>query len=127
MAQEVHLSRIPADLAAGLLAGCEALDPAGLTTPDTLRDMTARGACFAATAPGAQAVYVVKVDNGRAWVSACKGTGPVDWSGLLLPIIEQQAQGLRAVAFQTARRGLVRKAKRQGYRVAGYILEKHLQ
>lgn len=127
MAQEVHLSRIPADLAAQLLTGCERLDPAGLTTSDTLPAMAARGACFAATTDTAQAVYVLKVENGRAWVSACKGAGPVDWSGLLLPVIEQQAQGLQAVAFQTARRGLVRKAQRQGYRVAGYIMEKNLQ
>lgn len=127
MAQTVHLSRIPADLAAGLLVGCEGLDPAGLTTAQDIPHMAARGQCFAATAPGAQVVYVLRVENGRAWVEACKGAGNVDWAATLLPVIERQAQGLQAVAFQTARRGLVRKAQRQGYRVAGYIMEKALQ
>lgn len=89
--------------------------------------MAARGQCFAATAPGAQVVYVLRVENGRAWVDAMKGAGAVDWIANALPIIEAQAQGLRAVAFQTGRRGLVRKAQRQGYRVAGYIMEKALQ
>lgn len=127
MAQTVHLSRIPADLAAGLLVGCEGLDPAGLTTEQDIPHMAARGQCFAATAPGAQVVYVLRVENGRAWVDAMKGAGAVDWIANALPIIEAQAQGLRAVGFQTGRRGLVRKAQRQGYRVTGYIMEKALQ
>lgn len=121
------MSRIPPDLAAALLVGCERLDPAGLTTAQDIEHMTARGQCFAATAPGAQVVYVMRVENGRAWVDAMKGAGAVDWIATALPIIEAQAQGLRAVGFQTARRGLVRKAQRQGYRVAGYIMEKTIQ
>ena len=128
MAQkEIILSRLEPEFAAALLAGCEPLDASGRTGPGDIARMTASGQCFAATAEQAQAVYVVQVKNSVAWISATKGAGPLDWSALLLPIIEAQAQGCAAVAFQTARPGLVRKAARQGYQVAGWILKKALQ
>lgn len=125
--KEIHLSRVDASTAAALLAGCQVLDPSGMTTERDMDAMTERGLCFAATAPDSQAVYVIKVANGVAWVSACKGFGPVDWANTLLPIIEAQAKGCAAVAFQTKRRGLVRQAKKQGYEVAGYIMKKAIQ
>ena len=126
MEKEVHLSRLEPAFAAALLAGCEPLDASGRTGPDDIHAMTRRGQCFVATAPDAQAVYVITVENGIAWVNAAKGAGPLDWSALLLPIIEAQAKGCRAVAFQTKRRGLVRRATRQGYKVTGWILNKEL-
>ena len=125
--QEVHVSRINAPLVASLLVGMETMDPTGRTTPQEIAGMAASGQCFAATAPGSQAVYVMHVQNGVAWVSATKGAGPLDWGNLLLPVIEAQAKGCAAVAFQTARPGLVRKAKRQGYAVTGWILKKAIQ
>jgi hypothetical protein len=124
--KEVILSRIPADMAAALLVGCERLDPSGMTAPHDLGPMAAACQCFAATAPDSQAVYLVRVKNGTAWIDATKGAGPVDWSALLLPIIEAQAKGCAAVGFQTNRPGLVRKAKKQGYTVTGWILKKTL-
>lgn len=127
MEKTLHLSRLEPSLAAALLAGCERLDATGQTTRDDIPRMTQAGQCFVATTDNAQAVYVVRVANGVAWVSACKGAGPVDWSALLLPTIEAQAKGCAAVGFQTARPGLVRKAKRQGYEVAGWIMRKRLQ
>lgn len=127
MEKEIHLSRVEPHLAAQLLAGCHHLDPTGTTAAADIAAMTKHGLCFAATAPGSQAVYVIKVLNGTAWVDACKGFGPIDWAATLLPVIEAQAAGCSAVAFQTARRGLVRKAKTQGYQVAGYILKKAIQ
>lgn len=127
MEKEIHLSRVDASTAAAILAGCHTLDPAGLTSAQDIAAMTERGHCFAATAPDSQAVYVIKVLNGTAWVDACKGFGPLDWSQTLLPIIEAQAKGCAAVAFQTKRRGLVRQAQKQGYQVAGYIMKKAIQ
>ena len=127
MEKEIHLSRVDASTAAAILAGCHTLDPCGLTTARDIEAMTREGHCFAATAPNSQAVYVIKVLNGTAWIDACKGFGAVDWSQTLLPIIEAQAKGCAAVAFQTKRRGLVRKAQKQGYQVAGYIMKKAIQ
>lgn len=120
----LELSRLEAPLAAALLAGCEHLDASGRTAPQDIEHMAATGQCFAATAPQAQAVYVVEVKNGIAWISAAKGFGPLDWSAMLLPIIEAQAKGCAAVSFQTARPGLVKKAMKQGYAVTGWILKK---
>lgn len=126
-ALQIELSRLEPDLAAALLVGLHERDPSGRTSAADMQAMAAAGQCFAATSTGAQAVYVMEVKNGVAWVSACKGNGPVDWTGALLPIIEAQARGCAAVAFQTPRRGLVRRAQAQGYEVTGYILKKALQ
>jgi hypothetical protein len=124
--KEINLSRIKPAFAADLLAGCEWLDPSGRTGPDELKALTERGQCFAASATEGKAVYVLDVQNGVAQITACKGSGPVDWSAVLLPAIEAQAKGCQAVTFQTRRRGLVRKAEAQGYTVAGWILKKDL-
>lgn len=113
-------------MAASLLAGCAHLDPSGLATEADTPAMTAAGQCFAATSDKGQAVYVLKVKNGVAWVSACKGNGPVKWREVLLPVIELQAKGCAAVGFQTTRRGLVKSAQKQGYEVTGWILKKKL-
>ncbi|MBB1073640.1 hypothetical protein HUU62_04355 [Rhodoferax sp. 4810] len=123
---KVVLSRLDSATAAALLAGMAHLDPAGTTTEADTAAMAATGQCFAATTDTSQAAYVITVKNGVAWVDACKGQGAVPWSCLLLPVIEAQAAGCRAVAFQTARRGLVRQAQRQGYTVTGWILKKAL-
>lgn len=114
-------------MAAQLLAGSEHLDPSGRTARRDLGALAASGDCFAATADKSQAVYIVRVDNGVAWIAAAKGAGDTDWTATLLPIIEAQAKGCASVAFQTRRRGLVRRAEKQGYKVAGWILKKELQ
>jgi hypothetical protein len=125
--ETLHLSKLEPALAAQLLAGCAHLDPAGLVSERDIPAIAARGACFAATAEGSQAVYVVHVANGVAWIDAAKGFGPADWSGILLPVIEQQARGVARVAFQTSRRGLVRRALQHGYDVRGWILGKDMK
>ena len=127
--ETVAVSRIDAATAAAFLSGLAGQDPRGIVTADTLRQSAERGHCFAVThASGAQAVYIIAVENGQAWVTACKGEGAaVDFTRTLLPAIEHQAQGLAAVAFQTARPGLVRKARAMGYQVTGWIMKKDLQ
>lgn len=124
------MSRLEPALAAQLLAGCARLDPRGMTAEADIPAMAARGQCFVATdaAGDSQAVYVLRVENGVAWVDACRGFGPADWTGLLLPVIEAQSQGAARVAFQTMRPGLLRRAVREhGYSVRGWILGKELQ
>lgn len=126
--EKIALSHIEPGLAAQLLAGSTHLDPSGLVAERDLPAIAARGACFAATGDGgSQAVYIVHVSNGVAWIDACRGFGPADWSGILLPVIERQAQGVASVRFQTSRAGLVRRAQHQGYQVKGWILGKELQ
>ena len=126
--EKVFLSRLEPSFAAALLRGCERLDPRGLATPPDIDRMTDAGQCFAATTDHkAQAVYVLTVKNGVAWIDAAKGQGAADWTALLLPIVEAQAQGLASVAFQTARPGLVKKAQAQGYDITGWVMRKRIQ
>lgn len=125
VAQALTVQAIAPDDAARALAGIDALDPRGLMDAAGLHELAQRGQCFALTG-AADAVYVVHVRNGVAWIDAFKGTGP-DLVAVLAELIEHQAEGCHAVAFQTARPGLVRKASRHGYRVTGWILSKGLQ
>lgn len=127
--ETVSVSRIDAGTAAAFLAELAGSDPRGIVTAESLHQSAQRGHCFSVNhASGAQAVYIIAVENGQAWVTACRGEGgAVDFTKTLLPAIEHQAQGLAAVAFQTARPGLVRKAQAMGYQVTGWILKKDLQ
>jgi len=125
---QVVIASLEPAAAAQLLAGIERRDPAGTATlADVARD-AACGLCFAATeaTTDSRAVYVVDAHHGQLRVRWCMGEGAVDWTRTLLPAIEAQAAraGLHSVAFQTARRGLVRLAERQGYEVTGWILRK---
>lgn len=126
LAQVLTIKAIPPADAARALAGLEKMDPRGRTTAADLVDLAKRGACFALSG-AADAVYVVNVRNGVAWIDALKGSGTPDLVAVVSELIELQAHGCRAVAFQTARPGLVRKAARHGYRVAGWIMRKELQ
>lgn len=125
--RQIHLSRLEPQLAAALLAGLERTDPAGISTAHDIERMTREGMAFAATAEQAQAVYVVHIKNGVAWIDAAKGNGTVQWSDVLFKIIEAQAKGCAAIGFQTSRAALVRQAKKQGYAVTGWILKKAIQ
>jgi membrane protein required for beta-lactamase induction len=109
--------------------GIEARDPIGRMQREDIAPAAHRGVCVAATSEdgSSQAVYVVRVQNGVAWVDFMKGNGPIDWTAMLGPVIEAQAKGTRRVAFQTMRPGLVKKAQRQGYTVRGWILAKDIQ
>lgn len=124
--ETLALSRLDAPTAARMLAGVERHDPLGVMTPADLAQLCERGLCFGVEARGGQAVYVLHVDHaaGLVQVLAAKGAASPDLTMTVLPVIEAQCAGLRSIAFQTARPGLVRKARRQGYRVTGWILRK---
>lgn len=125
--ETLEVTRITHKLAAWLLAGCERLDPRGMTTANDVARMAERGQCFGVKSATSVAVYVMEQKNGVAWVNAVQGRGPVPWSSVLLPIIEAQAAGCKAVAFQTQRRGVMKHALAQGYHVAGWILKKNIE
>ena len=122
--QTLTVQAIPPADAARALAAHMGRDPTGRTDAAALAAMTERGQCFA-LGGAADAVYVVNVRNGVCWVDAFAGRGP-DLVRVLAGLLDQQAAGCRSVAFQTARRGLVRQVQRHGYRITGWILEKDL-
>lgn len=112
--------------AAIALAGLEHLDPRGMTAAGDVQAMTRKGRCFALSTDDGGAVYVLTVRNGVCWVDAVKGAGDVDMVQLLDTVITAQSAGLRAIACQTKRRGLVKKLERHGWHVAGWVMRKEL-
>lgn len=128
MGQEkgVTVERIHPAIAAQALAGMEELDPRGMTGADDIKRMCELGQCFALSGD-VQAVYVLVIRNGVAWVQAAKGAGTVDCTDALEVAVTDQARGLKAMATQTARPGLVRKLKKRGWSVTGWIMQKGLQ
>lgn len=99
------------------------VDPAHADTPESI---AAGGASFELTGPGGRGVFVAEKRGRQLWI---RGAGAVQTSGLAalgLHVVEAMAlqSECDSVAFQTARPGLVRIAKKQGYRITGFILEK---
>ena len=98
-------------------------DPARRMAP---ADVAASGECFELDIDGVKGVFVIKKQADRLWIS---GAGAVGSRGLTAPglaVIEAAAlqSGCVSVGFQTRRPGLVKLAKKQGYRIRGYIMEK---
>lgn len=113
--------------AAHQLAGLQHLDPRGMLTDADMHRMCDHGQCFEAVGEGARAVYVLHVANGVAWCNALSGDGAgLDLCAVVDAAITQQSEGLRRVAFQTARPGLVKKMSRLGYHVTGWVMAKEL-
>lgn len=106
-----------------MLAAAGLADPAKRATPESI---AAAGEAFSLEVGAEKGVFVLEKKGVRMWVS---GAGAVQTSGLTAPglqAIEALARqaGCEAVGFQTGRPGLVAKAKKQGYRVVGFIMEK---
>lgn len=74
------------------------------------------------------ALKVLRHAHGAEGVIVCAGGNApgVDLTASVVPAIERQFLGVRAVKVTTARRGLVRKLAGQGYRVAAWELRKFL-
>lgn len=126
----MHVAPIAPELAAVDLAGLHILDPRGVMRAADVAGMCQRGRCFSLQGEGARAVYVVRVLGDVAWIDAAHGAAPaggVDLVDAIDAAITEQATGLRRVALQTGRPGLVRKLRRLGYQVDGWILGKALR
>lgn len=122
------LAEISPARASAALAGCEALDPRGMTSAADLEAMTRNGRCFELAGHQARAVYVLRTHNGVCWVDALKGCADgVDLVDLVDGLITTQAEGLDAIALQTRRAGLVKKLQRRGYRITGWVMRKEIQ
>ncbi|MFZ6686409.1 hypothetical protein ACO0K0_01530 [Undibacterium sp. SXout11W] len=70
--------------------------------------------------------YSLEVGRTEIFITQAAGKADFDIVDHGLQIIESQARGFKSVAFQTIRRGLVRKAKKYGYLQDGKILRKWL-
>jgi hypothetical protein len=124
-AQVTELTR---DQAVAALARAARHNADGLATPENVADA---GMTLRLDVDGGHAVMVLtrRGAGGRQlWVEGAVGGGDVNMTAIGLRFIEDTARyaGCSEVAFQTSRRGLVRKTQRLGYQVQGFILRKAL-
>ncbi len=123
MEKEVKVNRLDAAKAAALMALAGLDDPARRATPESIAES---GDCYKLTVGESVGVFVLEKNGSNIWIS---GAGAVASRGLAavgFPVIEALARQSRCerVAFQTGRPGLVKLAKKQGYRIRGFIMEK---
>lgn len=121
--ETLEVTRIAASEAAAVMHAAGLIDPAGVDTPSTI---AATGETFALSTPGGRGVFVTKKRGRQLWISGAGAVGSTGLAQCGLDMIEAIARqsDCDTVAFQTARPGLVRIAKKQGYRITGFILEK---
>lgn len=119
--EALQVAPLSAEQAAPRLA--RVTDPTGHDTPATL---AAGGHAFELTTAGGRGVFVLSRNGEQLWIDAAQGEASDDLTAQGLAVIEQTAKqaGCAEVGFSTARPGLVRKAQRAGYTVAGFILRK---
>lgn len=105
------------------------VDPEGIATPASAAKS---GECFRLEAETGALRYAVSFGHGAAWITGAAGQGQgMTAEGLRMIEAQALARGCRRVGFQTVRRGLVRRAIRQGYRItsetgAGFVLVKDI-
>ena len=124
--QALNVRPIDREEATRRLAGVSALDPAGVTSQDS--ELTKHGDAYEVAGEGGSAVFVVVIRNGCAFVVAAKGAGDFDLTQALDQVVTHGAvsKGCKSIGLQTARRGLVHKLQRRGYRVTGWIMKKDI-
>ncbi len=127
-----HGQKITEADACTYLAGFRFIDPHGQPVAEV---PVTGGSCFRLQTPAGEAVYVVRLVGSRLWVSAAAGKTVASICPALALMLQEHARqcGALSVGFQTARRGLVRRAQAQGFKVikiikagalvTGYVME----
>lgn len=124
---EIEVTQIAPSLAAS------AMTAAGLRAPldcDTVDQIAHGGECFTLTTSGGACVAVIRRKGSVLWIDGAGATQPgqgITEAGLLLAEHIARRTGCNQIAFETQRRGLVRKSKKSGFAVAGYIMQKAIE
>lgn len=123
-----HVAEVSRERAVQAFTETPVPDPRGTSTPES---MTAVGVPFELKTSTGGGIFVLERQGRQGevlWVTAAAGHAADDLTEIGLALIEETGRqcGCSEVAFQTARRGLVRKAESAGYQVAGWILKKAL-
>lgn len=115
-AAQVSVRHVSAAEALPLLALAEPY----ATTDESLGQLARAGMCFVLEQEGRPVLaWSVQAHSAELFILAAAGRAGFDLTRAGLAVIEQQAEGFASVAFQTRRRGLMRKAEALGYRPAG--------
>lgn len=126
--EKVEVVRLSPSDAAQAVAGVEKRDPRGITTPADMSHCAERGHCFELRTTHSKCTYILVIENGQAWIQAAKSEGDFAFVDVMAGIVEEQVRDVcHSIAFQTSRPGFVRKAKKHGYTVAGWILRKDIK
>lgn len=114
----IGVEHVSSQHAARVFQAAGVIDPEGRASPAGM----AAGTCVRVRAPRGAVVVSYTAEPTRLWCIAAAGEGAgadrIQACDAVLSLIAKR-QGLRLVAFQTARRGLVRRARALGYRVTG--------
>lgn len=120
-AKEVTAKAVSAKEAAQRYAKIK--DPAGM---QDAQSMAAGGSSTAFQIGAGELVATLSKDGQTLWVDAAAGFGDVLSDGFALADQIAKQSGCNAVSFQTARPGMVKRARQAGYTVAGFILKKKI-
>lgn len=120
--EKIALTPIDRSQAAAALRAAGLIDPAGQFTPESL---AASGQGFELATDAGKAVFVAQVRGDHLWIHGA-GTSAGAMMGHGLAFADQLAKssGCRFVAFETARPGLVRIAKKHGYKNTALVMKK---
>lgn len=121
--EKVRLEKITKGQAAAAMRAACLLDPTGLHTPESIAQY---GECYELETAGGKGVFVAEKRKNQLWIHGAGAVASTGMAAAGLDVVEALADcaGCDSVAFQTGRAGLVRIAKKQGYRITGFIMEK---
>lgn len=123
--EKIQVTKISSAAALDMLRAVPGRDPSGMSTPEGI---VAGGDCYRLQDGASDCVFVLKKNRDRMWVEtarAVKSAGLTRYGFNLAEAMSRES-GCQRVGFQTARPGLVKIAKKNGYRVVGVIMEKAL-
>ena len=123
--ETVSLKEISAAYATSVLITAGCIDPTRQASAETIANI---GTAFELTTPNESGVFVIEKRQKQMWIRAAAASKSRNFAPICFEVIAALARqtDCKTVAFQTARLGLAKLAKKQGYRVTGLILEKTL-
>lgn len=123
--ETLQVEVIDAQRAGDDLARAGVHDFKGTNTPHSI---AAGGDCMRMVTRGGSCTFVARREANTLWIDGAASSGGSGFAHIGLELAETTARQVQCtrVAFETARPGLVKLAKRHGYRIAGFIMEKEL-
>lgn len=122
---QIQIEQVSTDHAAQALARAGVADPRCENSP---ADIARGGTCLRFVAEEGACVFVARQNGGVFFVDGAASEGGAGLASVGLVLAEASARqaACTRVVFETTRPGLVRLARKRGYRIAGFIMEKEV-
>lgn len=119
------MTHIDTAQAVAMLAAVPSHDPTGHSTPQSIAE---GGDCYRLQDGDSDCVFVLKKHGGQLWIDSARAAQSKGLTGYGFNLAAAMAQqyGCQRVAFQTGRPGLVKLARKNGFKVVGFIMEKNI-